>query len=258
MDQQQSDDTQAWKVFNRDTQAGRILSRLYGEKPTSKVSYPQQHRRRRRRRPINSSAKEENENKWKTTGCVQSWNKTAEEEKEKERKTNIARALSLNVPKVGLHDKRHSSTYNNKGLTLKIDNRPRRKTELACRNTVEETVHKQKLYRPPHAHNFSSDSEKKRLQTLMKDGKGLPQELSINPPKPDKPRDTTSRPGTLFDQIHQEILCRRKWQRQMEESGAGSATRETIAYEIKERLEQLKKIDSQRALVVVQQLMKSS
>lgn len=254
MDQQQSDDTQAWKVFNRDTQAGRLLSRLYGEKPTSKVSYPQQHRRRRRR-PTNNSAKEDN---WKTTGCVKSWNKTAEEEKEKERKTNIARALSLNVPKVGLHDKRHSSTYNNKGLTLKIDNRPRRKTELACRNTVEETIHKQKLYRPPHAHNFSSDSEKKRLQTLMKDGKGLPQELSINPPKPDKPKDTATRPATLFDQIHQEILSRRKWQRQMEESGAGSATRETIAYEIKERLEQLKKIDSQRALVVVQQLMKSS
>lgn len=84
MDQQQSDDTQAWKVFNRDTQAGRLLSRLYGEKPTSKVSYPQQNRRRRRRPTNNSSAKEDNENAktWKTTGCVTSWNKTAEEEKE--------------------------------------------------------------------------------------------------------------------------------------------------------------------------------
>jgi len=39
MDQQQSDDTQAWKVFNRDTQAGRLLSRLYGEKPSKFVSH---------------------------------------------------------------------------------------------------------------------------------------------------------------------------------------------------------------------------
>ena len=236
----------AWKIFNRDTEAGRLLSRLYGVSPAGKVSYPKQ--QRRRRRVTDSKANEETSQKWRTTGVVRSWNKTVEEEKEKERTTNIARALSINVPKVG-----RSASVASKIANLKIDTVPRRKTEVDSRGAIQEAKHKQKLYRPPHAHNFSSETEKKRLQRMMTDGKqGLQKELAISPPKPKSRSGEDARPSTLFDQIYQEILERRKFQLQMETSGAGATTRDSTVYEIKERLEQLKKIDFQRAKVVVQ------
>lgn len=112
---------------------------------------------------------------------------------------------------------------------------------MASRN-VEETRLKQKLYRPPHAHNFT-DEEKKRLQMMTKDG-------SPSPPKPKPRREDTTRPST-FDQVYQDILDRRKWQLQMEDKGAGDATRDATAWAIKERQEELKRLDPQRALAVV-------
>ena len=229
----QGDD--AWKIFNRDTEAGRLLSRLYGVAPSGRVSYPKQRRRRRR-----VTAKEEDNRNWKTTGVVQGWNKTAEEEKEQERKQNISRALSLNVPKVG-----RSSSIVAAPSSIKIDMMPRRKTEVGCRNTIEEITHKQRLYRPPHLKN--NDVEKERLQNLT---------IEPHKPKP-KPRDDSTTRGTLFDQIYQEILDRRKFQLQMESLGAGEDTRQTTALEIMERLEHLKRLDPKRALSVVQKLMKS-
>lgn len=245
MESSSADD--AWKIFNRDTEAGRLLSRLYGVSPAGKVSYPKQ--RRRRRRVTDSQANsEETRQTWRTTGgVVRSWNKTVEEEKEKERTTNIARALSLNVPKVG-----RSSSVACNFTSLKIDTVPRRKTELDSRGAIQEAKHKQKLYRPPHAHNFSSETEKKRLQRMMTDGKQGLQKLAISPPKPKSRSGEDARPSTLFDQIYQEILERRKFQLQMETSGAGATTRDSTVYEIKERLEQLKKIDFQRAKMIVQ------
>lgn len=69
--------------------------------------------------------------------------------------------------------------------------------------------------------------------------------------------DAPIRPSTLFDQIYHEIVERRQHQMALEEIGAGDATRETTAYEIKERLEHLKRLDPTRALAVVQKLMKS-
>ena len=235
MDTNQGDD--AWKIFNRDTEAGRLLSRLYGVPPSGRVSYPKQ--RRRRRRVTDSSTKEDNRN-WKTTGVVQGWNKTAEEEKEQERKTNISRALSLNVPKVG-----RSSSIAAAPSSIKIDMMPRRKTEMGCRDSIEEITHKQRLYRPPHLKN--ADVEKERLQNLT---------IEPHKPKP-KPRDDSTTPGTLFDQIYQEILDRRKFQLEMESLGAGEDTRQTTALEIKERLEHLARLDPKRAFLVVQKLMKS-
>ena len=144
----------------------------------------------------------------------------------------------MNVPKVG-----RSSSIVAAPSSIKIDMMPRRKTEMGCRNTIEEITHKQRLYRPPHLKN--ANVEKERLQNL-----------TIEPHKP-KPKPTVTRPGTLFDQIYQEILDRRKFQLQMESLGAGEDTRQTTALEIRERLEHLKRLDPKRALSVVQKLMKS-
>jgi len=231
-------ESDAWKIFNRDTEAGRLLSRLYGVAPSGKVSYPK-HRRRRRAKESDS----DDCRSWKTTGVVHGWSKAAETEKEEERKANIARALSLAVPKVGRGSQRHSGGTMRETESLKIDLVPRRKTEVASRQTVEETLQKKRQYRPPAARNV--EDEKKKLQGA----------ISIAP----TPRSTSLssgavRPSTLFDQLFQEIKERRQHQMEMEAIGAGEATRESIAYEIKERIEHLKRLDPKRALTVVQRL----
>lgn len=258
-------DEDAWKIFNRDTEAGRLLSRLYGVSPSERVAYPKQ---RRRRRATSSNADDGNGKEkaiparsWKTTYTVHGWNKAEEEEKERERKENISRALSMSVPRVG-NGKRRSVSFNEPNNKMHL--LPRRKTEVTCRSTIEETKQKALHYRPPHS-KTNVELEKKRLQGGSK-GKCLPEDLTSIPHSLNVPNDSdksrakrnASRPSTLFDQIHQEILERRQHQMAMEEIGAGEATRESTAYEIKERLEQLKKLDSQRALAVVKKLMKSS
>ena len=93
----------------------------------------------------------------------------------------------------------------------------------------------------------------------MTDGKGLPeQDMSRSRPNPRSrvKSDVTVRPSTLFDQLYHEIIERRQHQLALEELGGGDATRESTAHDIKERLEHLKKLDPQRALAVVQKLMK--
>ena len=253
---------EAWKVFNRDTEAGRLLSRLYGVAPQGRVSYPKQRRRRRVTQNTVNDSNDKSASRWKTVGSTHCLSKEAEEEKEQERKNNIARALSLAVPKVGrgFGEQRHSNPDGNRNAgTMK--NIPRRKTALTCRNIIEDTAQKNKHYRPPCSKDNSY--EKNRLNDIFasKGGKCLPEDLTSIPigdfksavPNP----SSATRPSTLFDQIYHEILERRKHQLCLEELGSGEATREATAYEIKERLEQLKRLDSGRALTVVQKLMKS-
>jgi hypothetical protein len=129
-----------WKVFNRDTEAGRLLSKLYGVAAAGKVSYPQP-RRRRSTAAIDNTDEDEggaasSTRSWKTTCVVRGMDKKAEEEKERERKENAERALGLAVPKVG----RHPAADGASSRGGKIDLVPRRKTEAVCRDIVEEAV----------------------------------------------------------------------------------------------------------------------
>ncbi|KAL9181965.1 hypothetical protein ACHAXT_012308 [Thalassiosira profunda] len=248
MDQQSSSDD-AWRVFDRDTEAGRLLSRLYGVSPAGRVSYPAKPQRRRR---VNNASSDEagatQQARWKTTHTVHGWSKEAEEEKERERKENISRALSLAVPKVGRSEQRHTGPSFGSGA--KISNVPRRKSALTCRNTIEEAAQKNRHYRPPNSTNLAA--EKERYALAISNTK-KPSHKARPSPKPEAP----IRPSTLFDQIYQEILDRRQHQLAMEEMGEGDATRQVTANEIAQRLEQLKRIDAIRALQVVQKLMKS-
>jgi hypothetical protein len=59
---------------------------------------------------------------------------------------------------------------------------------------------------------------------------------------------------TLFDQLLSEIYERKQHQQAMEEMGAGADTRNTTAIEIKQRVDQLRKLDPQRASAVVEYL----
>ena len=58
----------------------------------------------------------------------------------------------------------------------------------------------------------------------------------------------------VFDQVYHEMLDKRNWQMRLEDRGIGEASRIDSAHEIKERLEQLKKLDCERALEIVRNL----
>ncbi len=280
-----TNDEANWKVFRRDTEAGRLLSRLYGVPSSSQqVNYPKQ--RRRRRVTIsetsnedegveNNSASELSSRPWRTTYSCQGWSKAAEEEREKERKNNIARALSLSVPKVGRgkqYSSRHTMNHgNNHSLTIhaaKVDQIPRRRTEVRCRHDQEKVEFVNKKYRPPCNYAKSSDEEKQRLNNAFetKGGKCLPEDLTGIPTEAVVANakllrgdsDSHSQTNTLFDQIYQEIIERRQYQMDLEEVGAGDVTRDQIANEIRVRVEHLKKIDPIRATMVVKRMMESS
>ncbi len=264
-----------WKVFRRDTEAGRLLSRLYGVPSSSQqVNYPKQ----RRKRSVtisessnedegveNDSATELTSRPWKTTYSCQGWNKAAQEEREKERKNNIARALSLTVPKVG-RGKQHSSRHTLTAASAKVDRIPRRRTEVRCRHDQEEVEFVNKKYRPPCSYAKSSDEEKQRLNNAFeaKGGKCLPEDLTGIPAEAAKAEllrvdsASHSQANTLFDQIYQEIIERRQYQMDLEEVGAGDVTRDQTANEIRVRVEHLKKIDPIRATMVVKRMMESS
>jgi hypothetical protein len=192
-----TNDEANWKIFRRDTEAGRLLSRLYGvSNSQQKLNYPKQ--RRRRRVNISETSDDEDVEKnspttssrpWRTTYSCQGWSKAAEEERERERKNNIARALSLSVPKVGRgkHSSRHSMINgSNHGLMIhaaKVDQIPRRRSEIRCRHDQEHAEFANKNYRPPCSYATSSDEEKQRLNIAFetKGGKCLPEDLTSIP-----------------------------------------------------------------------------
>lgn len=109
----------SWKIFQRDTEAGRLLSRLYGcTSCQPKISYPKQRRRIYvgKEQKSNGNASRD----WKTTYTVHTLSKLEEDQKMAQRKKNISRANSLKVPKVGRQGG---------NLIAKVNLIPRRKTE---------------------------------------------------------------------------------------------------------------------------------
>lgn len=248
----------AWKIFNRDTEAGRLLSRLYGVKPSVTQHEPSKRRRRRTHNPEDEGAAvAPTTRSWKTTFTVHSRDKVAEEEKDRVKKENAAKRMSLVVPKVG-----RSSDGDKK---KKVDKIPRRKKEIVCKNAIEDALEKKRMYKPPHSKDVSSDKEKARLQKLMTGESQSPSppklriasssskhgsEKSVHPPVEEEET-------TLFDQLLSEIYERKQHQQAMEEMGAGADTRSSTAIEIKQRVDQLRKLDPQRASEVVRIFTKS-
>jgi hypothetical protein len=244
---------ESWKIFQRDTEAGRLLSRLYGCPPSSqRVSYPKQRRRRATNDGDKPSQNENTSKGWKTTYTVHSLSRTEEDEKDKERKNNIARALSMRVPKVGHYSKRRSTDGS---ADAKLDQIPRRKTEAVCKTTVAEVKFQNKKYRPPVSHAFSTDSEKRRISDLFANGggKALPRDLTYRPDARGSNVDPApvALPDSLFAQIYGEIVERRAHQMSMERLGAGEASRQTIVDEITIRINQLRRIDPDSLLALI-------
>ncbi len=245
-------DEDSWKIFRHDTEAGRLLSRLYGVPPsTIQVSYPKLQRRR------TENCANDTTKVWKPSYCNHGTNRVEQEKNEKQRQVHKARALSLVVPKVGkggcgVHDIHAFDTAN-----AKIDMIPRRRSQHQCKEIIEDYTFVNKKFRPAHSRSFSSDDEKQRLTRMFveKGGRCLPEDLT-NPPAfnrvqlGDKEKRQGKQNETLFDQIYQEIVERREHQLAMEQLGAGGPTSESTAFEIKKRLELLMKIDQNRAIEI--------
>jgi hypothetical protein len=259
-----------WQVFRRDSEAGRLLSRLYNANTSlQRINYP---KAKQRRRPRETGATKTNnvddeKRPWKTTYTCHGWNKVAEEERESERKINIQRALSLNVPKVGVVGRGGESRHTiNTGINnQRVDQIPRRRSELSCLHDQADIGFANKQYRPPCSFAKSSSEEKQRLaQVFTKGGRCLPEDLTSLPRKEvgggKASKSHLSRnqnePNTLFDQVYQEIVERRNYQMELETIGAGEETRDQIVNEIRIRVEHLKKIDPKRAALIVQRVLK--
>mmetsp|Transcript_37477 Transcript_37477/g.54863 ORF Transcript_37477/g.54863 Transcript_37477/m.54863 type:complete len:314 (+) Transcript_37477:64-1005(+) len=269
-----------WKVFRHDTEAGRLLSRLYGVQPGEKPqrNYPAFRKQKAQKAECKSDE--------------QNGSSSANGRHSKGSSLDKAKTPRVAVPKVGRVTKNTTAAM--------VDLIPKRRTEKACQQAIKSNGVIQSSYRPPHRPSFGMDTEKERLNEIFayKGGRALPVE-ALNPvtltpseiacrarehDQAEKARnrrrnrldgDIRSRTNdsnwsnehrgnpvveevgiknTLFDQITNEIKERRQFQMEMEKTGGGKSTRCSVANEIASRLHELKKIDPNRALKVIQEL----
>lgn len=222
----------SWRVFKSDSEAGRLLSRLYGVKPNeNKIRYPK----------LRSSGVDISDRL--------SWNQTNKREK-------VQRNV-VKVPKVGQCIRQKEN--NKKPSLLHVSSIPRRKTEALCQETIKECQIKRYSYRPPMKAMHSTQEEKDRLCDINSygGGCGLPEELTIRPKQAaleEKLHQDISKEQkeqrSLPDEIVKEIEERRAFQCEMEQNGAGDKTRDKIVKEISDRIKELMKLDPDKARVM--------
>uniref|UniRef100_A0A7S4MSU8 Uncharacterized protein n=1 Tax=Odontella aurita TaxID=265563 RepID=A0A7S4MSU8_9STRA len=274
-----------WRVFQHDTEAGRLLSRLYGVQPGGKpqINYPKLKTRK--------SCSTERAH-WKSPGQGEVDRKRAGFDRR--------RAASVSVPKVGSAVRRGETAS---AVTFI----PRRKNEVACHEDLACIESVRHTFRPPNRSEYSTDREKDRLNELFTYGGGvaLPEELTLPEaplPSEEKHRRVEARRvekakcrrqarrnrgskededdlsddsslsnsreseamsdkghnDRMFDQVLGEIEERRMFQFSMEEASSGALTRAQIADEISSRMKELVKLDERRACTMMQDFQTSN
>lgn len=198
---------------------------------------------------------------------------------------NKSAALSVNVPK---NFGRSDATY------APVDLVPKRRSASSCQSTLADFDLRDRAYRPPNRPAFSSDAEKERLAEVFtfKGGSALPAELTnmVGPMPSEVKRMQAERDRVekakaarrarlnggvdpmakaekgedgeegrdpkdlLFEQIYDEIMERRAFQAQMEDTKEGGQTRRQVAGEISQRISKLKQLNPGRAAEVIQEL----
>ena len=231
-----------WSVFKHDTEAGRLLSRLYGVDPSGRpqIKYPKLRQRNTKIKHIQvNSVQAKNEKK-----------------------------PLVQAPRVG---RKSMKTNNHKALNAI----PRRKSAAACRNDVQKTSMAMKSYRPPHMNAFASDDEKIRLNHIFssKGGRALPDELThLNNESANKKDQLHKKreqcsveveedgpPRSMMaKQIILEIEERKQFQLDLEIKGVvKSALGDQIAEEIESRVRELSKHDAEVAKAYMMKAFKS-
>ena len=268
-----------WKAFKCDTQAGKLLSRLYGVQPESrpKINYPVLKAKKQR----NEECIVEHVSQWRNVNAKPGSTDPREVKFQKDK------AKALSVPKVGRTQSIQSKNNVSRPINLSRQGIPSRKSEVACKKEIRNIAMKNEAYRPPHERLSSTDYEKNRLNEIFtfKGGQALPLELthpiqpipsenesilkqgqsnmvkaqrrdrlakwrikhdtqSVEKLKAEEERDIDS---LVVEQIEKEIKERLLFQKEMEVSGAGNSSRNRIDHEIMTRMIELKRLNPQKA-----------
>lgn len=264
-----------WRAFKHDTEAGRLLARLYGVEGSGnkpKISYP---------KLKSSSTKKQlqHDSQWRAVGAPNTRDPT-------EKRYDRTKAAAVPVPKFG---------RNKPNRTAAVDIIPKRKPAVSCKIELDHRKQRSEAYRPPKQNVIYSEEEKNKLNEIntYRGGKGLPTDLThpVGPmpsemqrqekeadrvrlarekrrfrmngcntrnesdktdvPIAEKPKGSKE---VLFEQILDEIKDRRSWQLQMEACGEGGHSRRTVSFEISARVQELYRLDKQRAKKVLHDL----
>ena len=247
-----------WRAFRHDTEAGRLLARLYGvdnRSNTTNISYP---KLKAKQNPNNQQQTLHHDAQWRSVG--------AHTRDPTEKRYDRAKAAKVPVPKFSRNkiDSTRSSA---------VDRIPHRRSARSCSNEVANGRKQSGAYRPPRQNDIYSEAEKEKLSEIntYRGGKILPTDLT-HPVAPlpseiekrqreadrlrksqsqmDEPHASQSS-STLFDQILNEINERRAWQSEMEVIGEGGKSRQKTVEEISARVKELHRIDKVRAQQVL-------
>lgn len=224
-----------WQVFRRDTEASRILGRLYGEERKeviNKIHYP--------KLKLNDSSEELKSRSRFTTYCSKSLDNRDIIERRK-------KASSVIVPKLG-----RSKTMK----ISKLSSLPRLKPFVQCQKQIQENKEYNHAYRPPNIKNLCD--EKNRLVEAFERnvGKSLPVMPDVIIPTDSKGRYNDNKrieELSWTEQIVSEIKERRDFQRKMEENGCGDESRERVCREITDRLRELMVHEKEVALTLMKE-----
>ena len=245
-----------WRAFRHDTEAGRLLARLYGDanhgnssasaKP--KISYPKLKPKspgiNRNQAPLRHNAP------WRAVGAPSTRDPT-------EKRYDRSKAASVPVPKF----KSKQQTLHAPSCSA-VDRIPHRRSQKLCSNEIAKGRANRGAYRPPRQNVIYSEEEKSKLSEInaCRGGKILPTDLThpiAHPSEIQKQRSSLdsrhshTREPTLFDQILDEINERRAWQSEMEAVGCGAESRQKTVDEISARVKELHQIDKTRAQEVL-------
>ena len=267
-----------WKVF-RNTEAGILLAKLYGNKHQEHKKVKSFPSRNHRKTTENHQTPEK---RWRYVN-----GKLGSEEPSNccfDRK----KARSVKAP--SFHKTYHKEI-------AAIDTIPRRKSQNICSQEMILCEELRAHFRPGNLPCFSTNEEKDRLNDIFacKGGKSLPEELTMpiketqkelawrmkesqriskarnlrqdkklyssDPGNEDNSRNVCNDKNVknetfnrLFDHIVQEIKDRNSYQMEMEKYGSGEQTRDTIAKEIAARISRLMSLDKSRAIPVIASL----
>ena len=264
----------------RNTEAGRLMARLYGHNTATKrsaasqINYPVL-TNSKNNRPKRNESTWRNEHQWR---AVNSANRLCDPRRSE---FDWCKARSVHVPSFRRKLRQ--------GYPSKVDIIPKRKSAQECQGDIQQHAMLREAYRPGNTSGFSTDAEKNRLNEIFtyKGGCALPEDLtnpveSMTPSErmwreneqkrldrikfkrrangsgmenvqntvlidEDKNRSKKNTKDMLFDHIVNEIKERREYQMELEELGAGDGTRRDVATEIASRISRLKQIDAKRA-----------
>ena len=219
-----------WKIFREDTEAGRLLRRLYGVDHHAKndIAYPRPKVKR---------------NSLPTTIHRPNW--TFSRHDGESRKVSNKK---ISVPKVGnrMQKNNHHGEMQNKLHAI-----PRRKTYTSCAQSVNELKTYAMAYRPPNQKLTTTEDEKIKLAQLFeKSAESIESEDVREEGKTKTTGSILQGPSVsdMANQIYQEIKERHQFQIEMESfDDKYSKNRNKVIADINNRIKELMKYDKELA-----------